>query len=128
MDRIDQLAMHTKQLIPMQVLTDIDHAKNPTNLTKDRIERAATENQFMNGKIRALQVRVLLLSGDTTLIWVQSYHETLEEALLANFPEIAAERDASKVAEKPAINGDSHQSNGADHKMKEEVWVQGIAL
>lgn len=25
--------------------------------TKDRIERAATENQFMNGKIRAIEVR-----------------------------------------------------------------------
>lgn len=29
-------------------------------LTKERIERAATENQFMNGKIQALEVRVVM--------------------------------------------------------------------
>lgn len=35
---------------------DIDNSRNPMNLTKDRLERAATENQFMNGKIHALSV------------------------------------------------------------------------
>ena len=63
-----------KTLIPMQVLQyvsqqvsniqtyfllfrDIDNGRNPMHLTKDRLERAATENQFMNGKIYAIEVR-----------------------------------------------------------------------
>jgi len=40
----------------MQVLTDIDNGRNPMHLTKDRLERAATENQFMNAKIKAIEV------------------------------------------------------------------------
>jgi mediator of RNA polymerase II transcription subunit 10 len=40
----------------MQILTDIDNGRNPMHLTKDRLERAATENQFMNGKIQAIEV------------------------------------------------------------------------
>ena len=45
-------------MIPSQVLTDIDNARNPMQLTKERIERAATENQFMNAKIAALSVKL----------------------------------------------------------------------
>jgi mediator of RNA polymerase II transcription subunit 10 len=48
-------------MIPLQVLTDIDNSRNPMQLTKDRLERAATENQFMNGKIAALEVIILIL-------------------------------------------------------------------
>lgn len=44
-------------MIPMQVLADIDNARNPLQLTRERLERAATENQFMNGKIQAIDVR-----------------------------------------------------------------------
>ena len=36
--------------------SDIDNGRNPMNLTRERIERAAVENQFMNGKIAAVQV------------------------------------------------------------------------
>lgn len=43
-----------------QTTRDIDNARNPMFLTKERIERAATENQFMNGKIQALEVRVVM--------------------------------------------------------------------
>jgi mediator of RNA polymerase II transcription subunit 10 len=43
-------------MIPMQVLADIDNSRNPMQLTRERLERAATENQFMNGKIAALDV------------------------------------------------------------------------
>lgn len=32
-------------------------------LTRERLERAATENQFMNGKIQAISVRVNLENG-----------------------------------------------------------------
>ncbi|KAI6130473.1 transcription factor subunit Med10 of mediator complex-domain-containing protein [Pisolithus croceorrhizus] len=59
--------------VPLQVLADIDNARNPMQLTKERLERAATENQFMNGKIAALE----------------SYRTLLNEALVKNFPETA---------------------------------------
>ena len=42
--------------VPLQVLADIDNSRNPMLLTKERLERAATENQFMNGKIKAIEV------------------------------------------------------------------------
>lgn len=45
-------------MIPMQVLVDIDDARNPMQLTRERLERAATENQFMNGKIAAIDVSI----------------------------------------------------------------------
>lgn len=54
---IDDMAQHIPTMIPMQVLADIDNSRNPMQLTKERLERTATENQFMNGKIAAIQVR-----------------------------------------------------------------------
>ncbi|KAF8897131.1 hypothetical protein BD779DRAFT_1667150 [Infundibulicybe gibba] len=71
---IDDMAQHTSTMIPVQVLADIDAARNPMQLTRDRLERAATENQFMNGKIAA----------------IESYHHYLNEALCQNFPELEA--------------------------------------
>jgi len=53
---LDHSSQNIQTMIPMQVLIDIDNAKNPMLLTKDRLERAATENQFMNGKIAAIEV------------------------------------------------------------------------
>jgi Transcription factor subunit Med10 of Mediator complex len=53
---VDEMAQHIRTMIPMQILTDIDNSRNPMQLTKERIERAATENQFMNGKIASLTV------------------------------------------------------------------------
>lgn len=57
---LDQSSQNVQTMIPMQVLLDIDNAKNPMVLTKDRLERAATENQFMNGKIAAIEVFFLV--------------------------------------------------------------------
>lgn len=54
---IDDMSQHVHTMIPMQVLADIDNARNPLQLTRERLERAATENQFMNGKIQAIDVR-----------------------------------------------------------------------
>ena len=55
---IDNMAQHVPTMIPIEVLKKIDDAENPMKLTRDRLERAATENQFMNGKIQAIKVRV----------------------------------------------------------------------
>ena len=63
---IDKLSDHVQTMIPMQVLEEIDNSRNPMHLTRERLERAATENQFMNGKIQAIKVRVytgVLLKG-----------------------------------------------------------------
>ncbi|KAI6134901.1 hypothetical protein EV401DRAFT_1901699 [Pisolithus croceorrhizus] len=70
---IDDMSQGIRGMVPLQVLADIDNARNPMQLTKERLERAATENQFMNGKIAA----------------VESYRTLLNEALVKNFPETA---------------------------------------
>jgi len=67
------MSQHVTTMIPIQVLADIDNARNPLQLTKERLERAATENQFMNGKIHA----------------VDSYRHYLDEMLIQNFPELS---------------------------------------
>lgn len=57
---IDEMAQQTPTMIPMQVLADIDSSRNPMQLTRERLERAAAENQFMNGKIAAIDVGTIL--------------------------------------------------------------------
>jgi hypothetical protein len=57
---LDGMGSNLTTRVPMQVLTDIDNGRNPMHLTKDRLERAATENQFMNAKIKAIEVRVVV--------------------------------------------------------------------
>ncbi len=54
---LEKMSESIDTMVPMQVLVDIDNSRNPMQLTKDRLERAATENQFMNGKIHAIDVR-----------------------------------------------------------------------
>ncbi|KZT39801.1 hypothetical protein SISSUDRAFT_984350 [Sistotremastrum suecicum HHB10207 ss-3] len=70
---IEDLSRNVTTTIPIQVLADVDNARNPMILTRDRIERAALENQFMNGKIDA----------------IQTYTELLDSALEQAFPELS---------------------------------------
>ncbi|KAJ6618226.1 transcription factor subunit Med10 of mediator complex-domain-containing protein [Mycena sp. CBHHK59/15] len=70
---VDDMAQGLRTMVPIQVLTDIDNTRNPMQLTRERLERAATENQFMNGKIVA----------------IESYRTYLNEALVQSFPELA---------------------------------------
>ena len=63
---VDEMAQHASLMIPMQVLADIDNSRNPMQLTRERLERAATENQFMNGKIAAINVRIMPLDIGAT--------------------------------------------------------------
>jgi hypothetical protein len=53
---LEQISEHIQVMVPFQVLADVDQARNPMQLTRERLERTATENQFMNGKIAAIQV------------------------------------------------------------------------
>ncbi len=62
-------------------------------LTKERIERAATENQFMNGKIKAIQVRAVCVG-----IYLLIYHVLLTAfSVISNFTECHSERTFSGV-------------------------------
>ena len=67
-------------------------------LTRERLERAATENQFMNGKIAAMDVSLISVATegwffDGKRVWIwrfsyQSYRQYLDEALGQSFPEL----------------------------------------
>lgn len=78
---IDDMAAHIPTMIPIQIMSDIDNGRNPTHLTKDGLERAATENQFMNGKINAIEVRsqsvIALRALDSTAFIISSSHTEL---------------------------------------------------
>ncbi|KAK0194537.1 transcription factor subunit Med10 of mediator complex-domain-containing protein [Armillaria mellea] len=87
---IDDMAMETPTRIPLQVLADIDNARNPMQLTRERLERTATENQFMNGKIAA----------------VDSYRKYLNEALLQSFP------DLEEYLQTPTTTAEPNGTNG----------------
>jgi mediator of RNA polymerase II transcription subunit 10 len=86
------MAQHTQAMLPIQILADMDNSRNPMQLTKERLERAATENQFMNGKIAAIDVRSpasYLYSFRLNYVHlIQSYHKYLDEALAQSFPEL----------------------------------------
>lgn len=77
---LDDMSQHVGTMIPSQILSEIDDGRNPMQQTKERIERAATENQYMNAKIKALM----------------SYQEMLNEALCRNFPDL---EDALKAGQ-----------------------------
>jgi len=102
---IDNMAQHIPTMVPMQILADIDNARNPMQLTRERLERAATENQFMNGKIAA----------------IDSYRKYLDEALAQNFPELEEyfQRQGAEEVLQP-MNGVAGESatngtNGNEH-------------
>jgi len=93
------MAQHVSLMIPMQVLADIDNSRNPMQLTKERLERAATENQFMNGKIAAINVRMIRLLPDIGALryFYQSYRKYLDEAIAQNFPELESHLKGSPI-------------------------------
>jgi mediator of RNA polymerase II transcription subunit 10 len=43
-------------MVPLDVLREVDAGQNPGRVSAARLERAVGENQFMNGKISAVQV------------------------------------------------------------------------
>lgn len=101
--KMDEMSQHINTMVPMQVLGDIDSAKNPMMLTRDRLERAAAENQFMNGKIQA----------------IDSYRGYLNEASLQSFPDLAQyDLGSGSTSDGPVLGSEdpsasSLQSQGA---------------
>jgi mediator of RNA polymerase II transcription subunit 10 len=80
------------------------------NLTRERIERAAVENQFMNGKIAAVQVMEYALACPSdifTILVSQSYKSLLDTALAEHFPELTPHLEGRPTS---GING----TNGTD--------------
>lgn len=99
---LDDMSQTMDTMVPMQVLMDIDNSRNPMLLTKERLERAATENQFMNGKIHAIDVRTpfarCIEAEGAKRLCGQSYKKCLDEALIQNFPGLEEYlRDGSAV-------------------------------
>ncbi|KAF8711703.1 hypothetical protein RHS03_01412, partial [Rhizoctonia solani] len=78
--RVDQLVEHLGELeklsskldmnVPLDVFRDIDQNKNPNNITKNLIDDTAAENQWINGRLHA----------------IESYRDMLGEALREHFP------------------------------------------
>ncbi|KIY51886.1 hypothetical protein FISHEDRAFT_36356 [Fistulina hepatica ATCC 64428] len=95
LETLDNIAPSITQFIPIQVLMDIDNAHNPMAITRERLERAATENQFMNAKIAALD----------------SYRQGLNEALMQSFPELE-EYFRPSQPQIPHVNGTAETPHG----------------
>ena len=90
---LDHNSQNIQNMIPMQVLLDIDNAKNPMLLTKDRLERAATENQFMNGKIAAIEVSPII-PGTEPLAYTLAVLQILSQrSPRSNLPRTGAASD-----------------------------------
>ncbi|KAF7295186.1 Mediator of RNA polymerase II transcription subunit 10 [Mycena indigotica] len=82
---IEEMAQGIRTMIPIQVLMDIDNARNPMQLTRERLERAATENQFINGKIVA----------------IDTYRNYLNNAIAQCFPELEQVLDSEPTPTHP---------------------------
>ncbi|KAI9484236.1 MAG: transcription factor subunit Med10 of mediator complex-domain-containing protein [Benjaminiella poitrasii] len=63
---IDDLKDGIDSFIPEEVINYVEHGKNPDIFTQGFVERAATENQFTNGKIKAVNEFQQLLSEEFT--------------------------------------------------------------
>ena len=93
---LENMSQHIDTMIPMQVLMEIDNSRNPMLLTKERLERAATENQFMNGKIDAVEVRpsgldLAMMCSREACFDLQGYRAELVAALREHFPDSVLE-------------------------------------
>ena len=95
LQKVDTMSLDIPTMIPMEVLAEIDNSRNPMQLTRDRLERAATENQFMNGKIQAVKVSIGSTTPHSTLGLIdgsagsQAYRQVYNQTLLATYPDLA---------------------------------------
>lgn len=93
---LEKMSDSVTTMVPLQVLADIDNSRNPMLLTKERLERAATENQFMNGKIHA----------------IESYRRMLDEALVQNFPDLGEHLMESAMLTAAGAHGVKMEEDG----------------
>ncbi|KAH8825153.1 transcription factor subunit Med10 of mediator complex-domain-containing protein [Flagelloscypha sp. PMI_526] len=115
LSRLNQLANSpelTGIKVPLQVLSDIDNSRNPLLLTKERLERVAAENQFMNGKMHA----------------VERYNTLLEDALSETYPELSPYLPSSSNQRPPEATQDP-ESFKSEWSMDEDspAMLNGIS-
>ncbi|CAO3627735.1 unnamed protein product [Mucor hiemalis] len=72
---IDHLKDGINSFIPEEVINFVEQGRNPDKFTQDFVERAATENQFTNGKIKAVSEFRSLLSEEFTKSFPDLYED-----------------------------------------------------
>ncbi|ELU36081.1 Med10 domain-containing protein [Rhizoctonia solani AG-1 IA] len=86
---LEKLSSKLDMNVPLDVFRDIDQNKNPNNITKNLIDDTAAENQWINGRLHAIEVSFIAPSptwiNDLSLP-CQSYRDMLGEALREHFP------------------------------------------
>ncbi|KAL0087068.1 transcription factor subunit Med10 of mediator complex-domain-containing protein [Phycomyces blakesleeanus] len=71
--KMDELKDGLEAFVPEEVINYVENGKNPDIFTQTFVERAASENQFTNGKIKA----------------VDSFRNILSNEFLKSFPELS---------------------------------------
>ncbi|RUP16191.1 transcription factor subunit Med10 of mediator complex-domain-containing protein [Jimgerdemannia flammicorona] len=79
--------------VPEEVVKYVEEARNPDIFTQGFVERAAAENQFTNGKIRA----------------IESFRSILVTELTTSFPDLAPA--LSPASANPSLNGIATTAN-----------------
>ncbi|KAL1931535.1 hypothetical protein VTP01DRAFT_9678 [Rhizomucor pusillus] len=62
--KIDQLKDNINTFIPEEVINYVEHGRNPDIFTQAFVERTASENQYTNGKIKAVEEFRSLLADE----------------------------------------------------------------
>ncbi|QRV83374.1 transcription factor subunit Med10 of mediator complex protein [Ceratobasidium sp. AG-Ba] len=70
MAELQKLSEKLDMYVPEDVFREIDQNRNPNMITKTRIEETAAENQWINGRLHA----------------IETYRDMLGEALYEHFP------------------------------------------
>ncbi|KAI9258290.1 transcription factor subunit Med10 of mediator complex-domain-containing protein [Sporodiniella umbellata] len=63
---IEDLRGDVPEHIPEEVINFVEHGKNPDLFTQSFVERTATENQYTNGKVKAVDEFKKLLAEEFT--------------------------------------------------------------
>ncbi|KAG0168319.1 RNA polymerase II mediator complex subunit [Apophysomyces sp. BC1034] len=74
--RIGDLKDGLDDFVPEEVINYIEHGRNPDMFTQAFVERAATENQFTHGKIKAVDEFRHLLSDEFAKSFPDLYDNT----------------------------------------------------
>ncbi|KAI9018071.1 transcription factor subunit Med10 of mediator complex-domain-containing protein [Phycomyces nitens] len=83
--KMDELKDGLEAYVPEEVINYVESGKNPDIFTQTFVERAASENQFTNGKIKA----------------VDNFRNILSNEFLKSFPELSEEEYDFSLQSKP---------------------------
>ncbi|KAG1045615.1 hypothetical protein G6F49_002431 [Rhizopus delemar] len=71
---IDELKGGITEHIPEEVINYVEHGRNPDIFTQSFVERTATENQYTNGKVKAVDEFKQLLTEEFTKSFPDLYN------------------------------------------------------